>query len=203
MTAGQRFARHVTTVAVRVPVLWRVARGPMRLMFDRMAPQWQEGRVTERYLAPLQAALDAVESSPRRILDVGTGTGAAARVAAGRWPDAEILGVDLSPAMVEQARRQAGANQRYEVGDASALPVADASVDLVTMVNMIPFFDELARVLAPGGALAMAYSSGPDTPIWVPLDRVERELEERGLTGVRTFSAGDGVSLLAVRPDRS
>lgn len=203
MTAGQRFARFVTDVSVRRPRLFRVLRGPLRLMFDRLAPHWDESRVTERYLAPLGAALDAVNGSPRRILDVGTGTGAAARVAGGRWPDAEVLGVDMSPGMIEEARARSGANQRYEVGDASALPVADSSIDLVVMVNMIPFFDELARVLAPGGSLALAYSSGPNTPIWVPLDRVGHELEARGLTGIQTFSAGIGQSLLAVRPERS
>lgn len=199
MNAAQRFARLVTDVTVRAPGLWRLARAPMRANFDHLAPVWEESRVTERYLAPFRTALDAVEGSPQRILDVGTGTGAAARVAAARWPAAEILGVDLSPGMIEQARRRGGPNQRYEVGDASALPVPDASIHLVTMINMIPFFDELARVLAPGGVLVMAYSSGANTPIWVPLDRVDRELEARGVAGVRTFAAGIGVSLLAVR----
>ncbi len=203
MNATQRLARLATGVAVRRPGLWRLFRAVLRGSFDRLAPEWEELRVTERYLAPLGVAPDAVEGSPARILDVGTGTGAAARVAAGRWPGADVLGVDMSPGMIEQARARSGANQRYEVGDASALPVVDASVDLVVMVNMIPFFDELARVLAPGGSLAIAFSSGPDTPIWVPLDRVARELEVRGLTGVRTFAAGIGRSLLAVRPEAS
>jgi ubiquinone/menaquinone biosynthesis C-methylase UbiE len=203
VTAGQRYARFATKVAVRRPALWRVLRTPLRLMFDRMAPQWDELRVTERYLAPLGAALDAVHGSPARILDVGTGTGAAARVAAGRWPEADVLGLDMSPGMIDEARARGGANQRYEVGDASSLPVADSSIDLVVMVNMIPFFDELARVLVPGGTLVMAFSSGPDTPIWVPLDHVAAELETRGLTAIQRFSAGIGQSLLAVRPMRS
>ena len=41
-----------------------------------------------------------------------------------------------------------------DVGDASALPYESAAFDLVTLNNMIPFFDELARVTAPGGYVA-------------------------------------------------
>jgi malonyl-CoA O-methyltransferase len=112
VTAGQRFARFATGVAVRRPALWRVLRGPLRLMFDRLAPHWDESRVTERYLAPLAAALDAVQGAPGRILDIGTGTGAAARVAAARWPEADVLGIDMSPGMIGEARARGGVRQR-------------------------------------------------------------------------------------------
>jgi SAM-dependent methyltransferase len=200
MTAGQRFARIAATVASRVPAAMRLFRGPLRSQFDRLAPEWNDTRISGQYLAPLAAALDAVETVPARIVDVGTGTGAAARLAAERWPDADVQGFDMSPGMIAEARTRAGGRQRYEVADATKLPLPDASADLVVMVNMIPFFDELARVVARGGAIAIAYSSGPSTPIWVPLDRVGRELERRGLTDVRTFAAGAGLSLLAVRP---
>jgi hypothetical protein len=64
---------------------------------------------------------------------------------------------------------------------------------------MIPFFDELTRVTAPGGYLAIAYSMGPNTPIWVPLERVRDELQRRGFLHVADFAAGTGVSLLARR----
>jgi hypothetical protein len=67
------------------------------------------------------------------------------------------------------------------------------------MNNMIPFFGELARVTAAGGYVAIAYSMGPQTPIWVPLERVRDELERRGFLHVADFAAGGGVSLLARR----
>jgi SAM-dependent methyltransferase len=108
-----------------------------------------------------------------------------------------VTGVDVSPGMVEEAKRLGG--ERYEVGDASALPFDAGSFDLVTLNNMIPFFDELARVTAPGGHVAIAYSMGPRTPIWVPLDRVRAELERRGFVHVADFRAGPGVALLAQR----
>jgi ubiquinone/menaquinone biosynthesis C-methylase UbiE len=200
VTLGQRFARFVTNVVVRFPVLWRVFRKPLTRNFDRLAPSWDALRVTERYLSPLSAAFDAVEPAPKRVLDVGTGTGGGARVAAGRWPDAEIVGVDVSAAMIAEARERATSErEHYDVADASALPFPAGSFDLVTLVNMIPFFDELARVTAPGGAIAIAYTRGAGTPIYVPFTRVDAELRRRGFTQAANFSAGDGISLLARR----
>ena len=67
---------------------------------------------------------------------------------------------------------------------------------------MIPFFDELARVTAAGGHVAIAYSMGPRTPIWVPLERFGLSLERRGFVHVADFAAGTGVALLARRGRR-
>jgi malonyl-CoA O-methyltransferase len=183
-----------------VPALWGVFRRPLTRAFDRLAPEWDRRASPER-LRSLTAALDTLPVAPQRVLDLGTGTGSAARLAAGRFPDAEVTGVDASSGMVEEARRLAG-RERYEVADAAALPFPDASFDLVTLNNMIPFFDELARVTAPGGHVAIAFSAGPATPIWVPLDRVRRELEQRGFVHVADFATGPGRSLLALRDDR-
>ena len=196
MTAGQRFARFVTDTVVRAPFLWRFFRGRMTRNFDRLAPEWDETRVSRERLAPMIAALDAA-SAPARALDVGTGTGAVARLLSERWPAAEVTGVDVSPGMIEEARRLGP--EHYEVGDAAALPYEDGAFDLLTLNNMIPFFDELARVTAPGGHVAIAYSMGPRTPIWVPLERVRDELQRRGFLHIADFEAGTGVALLARR----
>jgi ubiquinone/menaquinone biosynthesis C-methylase UbiE len=196
VTLGQRFARLVTSTVVRAPFLWRVLRRPMTRQFDRLAPEWDATRVSRERLAPMIAVLETLEE-PRCALDVGTGSGAVARLLSERWPAAEVIGVDVSPAMVEEARRLGG--ERYEVGDAAALPFDDGAYDLVTLNNMIPFFDELARVTAPAGHVAIAYSRGPQTPIWVPLDRVRAELERRGFLHVADFRVGPGVALLARR----
>jgi ubiquinone/menaquinone biosynthesis C-methylase UbiE len=196
VTIGQRFARFVTDVVVRAPFLWRLFRRRMRRNFDQLAPEWDETRVSRDRLVAMIAALDAIDV-PIRALDVGTGTGAVARLISERWPSAEVTGVDVSPGMIDEARRLG--QERYDVGDASALPYDDASFDLVTLNNMIPFFDELARVTAPGGYVAVAYSMGPKTPIWVPLARVRDELQRRGFLHVADFETGPGVSLLARR----
>jgi malonyl-CoA O-methyltransferase len=168
----------------------------MTRSFDALAPEWDSTRVSRERLTPMIAALDAT-GAPTRALDVGTGTGAVARLLSERWPSAEVTGVDVSPGMIEEARRLG--KERYDVGDASALPYDDAAFDLVTLNNMIPFFDELARVTARGGYVAVAYSMGPRTPIWVPLERVRDELQRRGFLHVADFAAGTGVALLARR----
>jgi ubiquinone/menaquinone biosynthesis C-methylase UbiE len=197
VTFGQRFARFVTNVVVRAPFLWRVFRRSMTRQFDRLAPEWDETRVSRERLAPMIAALDSVART-ERALDVGTGSGAVARLLSERWPRAEVIGVDVSPGMVEEARRLG--REQYDVADASALPYGDGAFDLVTLNNMIPFFDEIARVTAPGGYVAVSYTMGPQTPIWVPLKRVRTELERRGFLHVADFRAGSGIALLAKRP---
>lgn len=198
MTAGQRFARFAATVAVRWPRAWRFLRAPLRRQFDRLAPSW-ENRVGPQHFAALGAALDGLTASPRRILDVGTGSGAAARYVAGRWPDAEVTAVDLSPEMVAEAERRGGPRERYVVADASRLPFPDGTFDLVVQVNVIPFAAELARVVAPGGSVAVSYTRGARTPIWVPLERIEAELARFGVGNARSAAVGEALALVATK----
>jgi ubiquinone/menaquinone biosynthesis C-methylase UbiE len=197
---GRRFARLATDSAVRSPVLWKLFRPFVRRQFDALAPVWDSMRM-EDTLAPYDAALAGIEGAPARILDVGTGTGAGALRLAQRFPEAEIVGVDLSDAMLEQARRNTPAERRERVSwlraDASALPFGDGSFDLVAHANMIPFFDEVARVVAPGGHALFAFSSGAQTPIYVPAQRLRDELARRGFTEFAEFDAGRGNALLA------
>jgi len=201
MTGGQRLMRMITDVVVRRPWLWRLTRPVVVRNFDRLAPEWDALRVDETRLRPIDAALAAVPAVPARVLDLGTGTGAVARLAAARWPEAEVTGADVSPQMIEDARRRATSErERYEVADASELPFADGAFELVALNNMIPFFDELVRVVAPGGHVAMAYSMGDRTPIYVPLPRVRAELERRGFVVLLEQATGPGLSLLAERP---
>jgi SAM-dependent methyltransferase len=197
---GRKFARFTTNQVVRRPGAWRVLRGLTRLQFDRLAPVWDRMRSPEAFEA-LEAALDSIEIAPGRALDVGTGTGTAAFIIAERWPEAEVVGVDLAAGMLAEARRKTSpelaARVRFEQADAERLPFADASFDLVTLSNMIPFFDELARVLAPGGAIVFAFSGGAETPIYVPPERLREQLSRRGFTDFAEFAAGRGTALLA------
>jgi ubiquinone/menaquinone biosynthesis C-methylase UbiE len=201
VTVGQRFARLVTNTVVRRPALWRLFRRPLRRQFDRIAPQWDQMR-SPGHLAAFERALERVEPPPpRRALDLGTGTGSAAFAVARRFPQAEVVGADVAAAMVEEARRKAGpelaGRVRFEVADAASLPYADGEFDLVTLANMIPFFDELARVVAPGGRVVFGFSAGPATPIYVPAERLRAELARRGFTDFAEVAAGPGTALLA------
>lgn len=199
MTAAQRFARLVTDVVVRAPVLWPLLRPALTRIFDRVAPRWDELKSPDR-LTAFEAALEHVPGAPSLVLDLGTGTGDAALAVADRWPEADVLGVDASEEMIAVARRKAGDRARFEVADARRLPVADASFDLVAMNNMIPFFADVARVVAPGGHVVMAFSQGAGTPIFVAPARVRRELVRRGFEIVRELAAGPGIAIVARRP---
>jgi SAM-dependent methyltransferase len=113
-------------------------------------------------------------------LDVGTGTGAVALRAA--HAGAHVTGVDLSPVMVDTARRLAGGRGvgiRFEVGDVERLPYEDASFDVVASalgVFLAPDHAaagrELARVCRPGGRLGVvAWEADPEAermhaPFW-------------------------------------
>jgi demethylmenaquinone methyltransferase/2-methoxy-6-polyprenyl-1,4-benzoquinol methylase len=202
---GRRFARVTTNAVVARPKAWRAFRWLMRAQFDRLAPTW-EGLRRPDSLAPLERALDALAAPPGHVLDLGTGTGAAALMVAGRFPDAEVVGADLAEAMVAEARAntppELAARVRFQVADASDLPFEDASFDLVTLSNMIPFFDELRRVTAPEGSVAISFSSGPETPIFVPSERLRRGLERRGFADFADFEVGRGTALLARRVNR-
>jgi ubiquinone/menaquinone biosynthesis C-methylase UbiE len=117
-------------------------------------------------LAPVHEHLARV-LGPRpglRWLDVGTGTGALALLAA--RGGADVTGVDLAPGLIETARRLAaeeGLDIRFAVGDAEALPVADASFAAVSSAMGLIFAPvheavagELARVCEPGGRIAFS-----------------------------------------------
>jgi SAM-dependent methyltransferase len=200
VTFGQRLARFTTDVVVRWPRLWGVFRGVTRRQFDAVAPRWNTMRMPDS-LAPFEAALVAVDAAPERALDLGTGTGAGARAVAERFPDAEVVGADLSERMLAEAREglpeELAGRVRFERADASSLPYGDGTFQLVTLANMIPFFDELARVVAPGGAIVFAYSGGAGTPIYVPSQRLRDELQRRGFTEFAEFQAGRGTAFLA------
>lgn len=199
---GRRFARLATDAAVRSPILWKLFRPVVRRQFDSLAPVWDSMRLEDTF-APYDAGLDRLPGSPARILDVGTGTGAGAIRLAQRFPEATVVGVDLSEAMLEQARRNTPAdlNVTYQRADASALPFADGSFDLVAHANMIPFFDEVARVTGRGGHALFAFSSGAGTPIYVPPERLRQELGRRGFTDFANVQAARGNALLARKGD--
>ena len=197
---GQKFARLSTNAVLRSPRLWRFFRPLVRKQFDAIAGSWDTLR-DPTHLAPYDAALAAVDPPPSNALDLGTGTGQGAFAIARRFPHTQVVGVDLAEGMLAEARRKTPAELaervRFESGDASALPFADGSFEVVAHANMIPFFDELERVLAPDGQAVFAFSLGPRTPIYVTPERLKEELGRRGFTEFAEFTAGKGTALLA------
>ncbi len=103
------------------------------------------------------------EPAPRRVLDVGCGTGYLLRVLASQFPEAEELaGVDPAPSMIDVAGASPAARVHFSVGVAEHLPYRDDAFDLVvTTTSFDHWKDQLTglrecrRVLRPGGALVL------------------------------------------------
>jgi len=83
-----------------------------------------------------QAEIAAIQTKPRRILDLGCGTGTGTLMLKQSFPDAEVIGLDLSPYMLvvaEHKAQQAGVDIRWRHGLAEQTGLPDASFDLVTI----------------------------------------------------------------------
>lgn len=121
-----------------------------------------------------------VELRGRDLVDVGTGTGALARVLAPRV--ATTRAIDPAPELLAEARQldaEAGVTVTYSVGTAEQTGLETESADIVTAGQCWHWFDadaavtELARVLRPGGQLVIAHFD------WIPLPSNVVEATER------------------------
>ncbi len=120
----------------------------------------------------------AGDISGKRCLDVGTGTGEIAfHVARKAGENGRVVGIDLTPKMLDLARRKEAeldlpCGIEWVVGDALGLPYEDGSFDLVTSGYMLrnvtdiqKAVSEMHRVLAPGGRVVVAELSKPDNSV--------------------------------------
>ena len=149
--------------------------------FGQAAMHYDDEAVLQRQTGDeLLDRLSLVKLAPKRILDLGAGTGRNLIQLAERYPDAELVAIDIAPAMLKKAKQNFQNAMGFKrwlpkqkkpallVGDAENLPLDDNSVDLVFANLALQWCDlkisfaEIERILRPDGLL-MFTSLGPDT----------------------------------------
>ncbi|HEY8199898.1 MAG TPA: class I SAM-dependent methyltransferase [Actinomycetota bacterium] len=183
----------------RFPEQLRWASDVFARVFGLAAPFYEDLTRVEGYGDALDAAIDALEREPIRVLDLCCGTGFAARQIQHAFPDAEVVGIDLSPEMVLMARREAdeeGFDIEFEVDDARGLKLEDESFDLVVSHNAPPFPEETMRVLGPSGTALTVWSFGGP---WVGLawPALAKRLRKASALHADGFRAGPGFYAIA------
>ncbi|MDD3884934.1 MAG: malonyl-ACP O-methyltransferase BioC [Gallionella sp.] len=157
---------------------FEIDKAEVRRAFSKAATHYDAAAVLQREVCTrLLERLDYVRLQPRRVLDVGSGTGWGTRQLQTRYPDADIVALDIALGMLKTARGPSvwwkkwlsGQRQSFLCADAEALPLAANAVNLLwsnlalQWCNDLPAtFVELNRALAVDGLLMFA-TFGPDT----------------------------------------
>ena len=147
-----------------------------RELFAPLGPSYDRwGRVLSLGQDPRwrRFLVSRVPAHDRRVLDVATGTGLVAEELLARGH--EVVGLDQSPEMLAEARRRLAGRAELVEGRAEALPFGDAEFDALTFTYLLRYvadagatLRELARVVKPGGTVAMLEFSVP-RGVWRPL----------------------------------
>jgi len=148
----------------------------VRAAFEHSADSYDEVAVLQREVADrLLERLALFRIEPRRILDLGSGTGYCSRGLADHYRKAQVVSLDLAETMVQKSRERFSRFERFRrghrfvCGDAERLPFADGSFDLLFSSLTLQWcgdldqtFSELRRVVRPGGLILFS-TLGPDT----------------------------------------
>jgi malonyl-CoA O-methyltransferase len=142
----------------------------IRRAFGRAARTYTRHAALQRKIeARLLERLEYFPGRPARVLDIGCGPGHGSAVLRKRYSGAQVIALDLALPMLRQLRPGWHRPLARVCADARALPLPDASVDLlfsnlcIQWIDELPaLFAELRRVLRPGGYAAFS-TFGPDT----------------------------------------
>ena len=147
-------------------------RRALRRAFEHASSSYDRHAVVQaRAREQMLERLALLGFEPAVIVDLGAGTGHGARALSLRFPRARVVALDLAPAMLVAARAQRGWRRRFAriCADAEALPLRSGSVDLVFSNLLLPWAQDLGRllgevrrVLGPRGYFTFT-TFGPDT----------------------------------------
>ncbi len=153
--------------------------------FSRAAGSYDDAAFLQKEVASrLLERLEIMNVTPKNILDAGCGTGHCSRILNKRFSKAKTFGVDIAQGMIDYAKAQNSFFNKvdYQVADLEQLPFDDNSFELVFsnltlqwLISSKTVFQELNRVLKPGGLLIFS-TLGPDTLIelkesWQKVDK--------------------------------
>ena len=151
---------------------YRIDKQLARRAFDAAAASYDAAAELQFEIGDrMMERLDFIRLKPKRILDLGAGTGRFSGALLKRYRMAELVALDIAPAMLAQTRSRGSWLRRPACicADAEQLPFADDSFDFIFSNLMLQWctdlegtLAELRRVLAPGGLL-MFTTFGPDT----------------------------------------
>ncbi len=162
------------------------------------------GAVADKYAEhrpdyPTEAVSWLVGTSPGRVLELGAGTGklTAAIVALGH----EVVATDPSAEMLTQLKQVAPTAYRA-VGRAENIPLPSSSVDIAVAAQAFHWFDqdralpEIARVLRPGGTLALVWNNADLTVPWVKkvyrlIDMLHDDVGDDPVEGSELFTTSE------------
>ena len=151
---------------------FKLDQGQVRRNFAGAAATYEQHDALQREVQThLLERLTFYLETPQRVIDVGAGTGRGTALLKRRYPGAEVMAIDLALPMLRAAKRHSSWLKPFDrvCAEATALPLADHSVDVLYSNLCFQWVDDLAslfgecmRVLKPGGFMVFS-SFGPDT----------------------------------------
>lgn len=165
-------------------------------LFDRWSAVYDRPRFQNTTYRPVHDAVLArlTGTQPEVLLDLGCGTGQLTQRLTEQFPDAEVVGIDYSVGMLDEASDRVGIRADLVRADAQYLPFRSASADVVVCTESFHWYDdqrralaEIAAVLRPGGQLVIASIAA---------------VTDVGESAVRRLSAAGGQPVRALTPRR-
>ena len=172
-----------------------MSENPVSKMFDKIAGRYDiindllSFGIHRTWLR--KAAKKTTITSPKRILDLATGTGKFAFLLQKYFPQAQIYGIDIAQNMLEIAnQRNSNGKVHFLYGDALQIPFEENYFDLVTMSygirnvgDIVLCLKEIHRVLKPNGEFIIVEFGSP-LPWFQPLYRIYQKLVMKPLGGL-------------------